>query len=647
MKNPRMCNHVIAMIALICVCAASIALGANPLITIASFDDRTIVQRVSGVGSFAATGAYSGVPTGIEVRAVDSMGNQVCAWQNANLVAATKKWNASLDSIPQGGFYHVEARYKGQADAPVKSINRFGVGIIILITGQSNMAGFCWNYAPTRTPIVPHPLTAHAKLGEWKWIVPPSYPKMATASMLMANNLAEALEIPVGLIHIAVSSTGLREWIGDCYRPVKGNMPFNISEAIAFAGGDIELIIYHQGWADFNPANGHATPVPDSLKSLAWNTPWEVYEEMVASGEVSHLPYKENLDSLYNLVSKQVRRKTGLRMLCGIEGRSFASQHMENNVWGKVTRPPYDWSLAQSKQVDCTRWSQAAWIKDHPQGGALGNTIDLRLYDSGHFRKQDRFILSARYTQSVLHAVGEADFGGGGPSFLPDQTSIVDGGILLKVKHEGGNRLVVPDPAKPIEGFVVRRQGKGQVVPIKKVSIRQPDGVFIELTVKPTTDMLVACLTGPCPISDYTGPDKPREYNTDDAPGNIIYDNAVLPAGNARPGLMLNGSLGWIRASANASVSSVRSVAPAGLRLHTQSGMTSCLMDVGYYLNQSAHVSLRLYNAQGRALFSVVEGHKPAGTHQVRQNIHGLSAGRYFINLKSEGNAVTRQVVVF
>lgn len=631
---------------LIILCALYGMAVAGPTIT--GFADRTIVQRASGEGQFDASGTYTGTPAGIEVRAVDSTGKEVRTWKDAALVAAKKQWRVTLDHVPEGGWYHLQARDKGAPATQVQSKTRFGVGIIILLMGQSNMAGFCNTPAKARQTLDTHPLTAHARMPNFEWWIPPAVKNHGVASVLLANNVAEVLQIPVGVLRCAKSSTNLREWLGEFYKPVRGKLPDTLKTALRKAGGDIEMVIWYQGFADFSAATAGATVVPDSIKNFVWNNGWDEFEEKVKDGSMADLPYKLNLNKLHKQISNQIRRDNPI-FLCGIKGRSFASKHIENmEVWNTINKSPWDWSLAQSNQVNCTRWSYKSFAKDHPHGGLAGNAIDLRMNESAHNIGPERFILASRYSQSVLHTVGAAAYSGRGPSFVPEKTSLKDGKILLIVKHEGGDSLLIPFTGQPIEGFIVRESGKKDKLPIKKVTIRQPDSVLIELNQPATADLLVGYLTGPSPISDYKGSkDRPIEVAMVAPPGNIIYDNAKLPAGNNRPGLMVNGTLGLMRVRAEPGqpeVTLTNFEIPAGLRFSLSAD------GFRYTLGEAGRVSLRVYDSGGRLIEELFNGLQPAGMHRCAVRTSSMAPGVYFVRLSVEGKRagqLTRKMVLF
>lgn len=641
MKDDRIILQLSFLAGFLVLALPEWSLGANPAVSIASFEDKTVVQRDSGMGSFDVTGAYSGTPSGIQARVVDSTGlREIRPWKSVTMVAATKKWNVLLDGIPQGGWYRVEARYQGQTTTPTRSTSRFGVGIIIVMAGQSNMLAFCKEYAPAGgKTIKAHPLTSFATYGWWHWRIPGPRAGKGIGVVLMANNIARALKLPVGVINCAAGSAFIREYLGEV-KAYKRDLHDSLATALRFAGGDVEMVLWHQGFSDFyNEYYGRPAATPESLKTLVRHHGWNELAQMVGNEKSPNLPYLEKLKLLQAQIGNQINR-SDVPFLCGIKGRTLSAGHVENKqVINRINKAPYDWSPARSGQVDCLRWSQMAFVKDLPFVWPLGSSVDLRFKDNAHYQFEEMLVLASRFSQSVLHAVGEVDYSGGGPSFVPESARLVEGGgIFLKVKHEGGNKLVLPFPNEPIEGFMVRRPGSDEALPIKKVSVRQPDGVFIELENQPSGDLLVTYFTGPSPISDIKPgglANSPPEFVSDTPPGNILYDNAILPEGNNRPGLPVNGTLGCIRVS--------KTSPPPQITFSNIFRGNSGLLDLamcpgrsirfGYSIQKDAYVTLRLFDSQGRLSMNLLEGNRRAGTHWEKRPLGNLASGFYVARL--------------
>jgi hypothetical protein len=67
---------------------------------------------------------------------------------------------------------------------------------------------------------------------------------------------------------------------------------------------------------------------------------------------------------------------------------------------------------------------------------------------------------------------------------------------------------------------------------------------------------------------------------------------------------------------------------------------------IAYEIASPNHVSLTIYNALGQRVATLVDGVQTNGRHQVHFNAQNLPSGVYFYQLRSEGNVVTKQMVL-
>ncbi|OYT15521.1 MAG: hypothetical protein B7C24_12610, partial [Bacteroidetes bacterium 4572_77] len=125
--------------------------------------------------------------------------------------------------------------------------------------------------------------------------------------------------------------------------------------------------------------------------------------------------------------------------------------------------------------------------------------------------------------------------------------------ITLSVKHQGGNKLVLPFPDKSIEGFIVTEKGIKTPLKIIETKIVQPNKIEITLQDIPKNRIYLGYLTGESPVYDFdpkTTTTENMEKDSNNPPGNILYDNAQLPFGNMHEilglGNMVNGTIGYI-----------------------------------------------------------------------------------------------------
>lgn len=101
-----------------------------------------VFQRPAGATSrnLSFAGTYNGAPAGIEARICSGQGTQVMPW-TACTTPSAGNWAITFANVPQGGGYYLEVRDTGTPTNLARSIWHFGVGAVLVWTGQSNAAG--------------------------------------------------------------------------------------------------------------------------------------------------------------------------------------------------------------------------------------------------------------------------------------------------------------------------------------------------------------------------------------------------------------------------------------------------------------------------------------------------------------------------
>ena len=64
---------------------------------------------------------------------------------------------------------------------------------------------------------------------------------------------------------------------------------------------------------------------------------------------------------------------------------------------------------------------------------------------------------------------------------------------------------------------------------------------------------------------------------------------------------------------------------------------------IGYDLDRSASVTIRVYDVAGRLVQQMEEGRQEAGSYRIRWDASGLGAGVYMIELNLDGKPVQVQ----
>lgn len=68
--------------------------------------------------------------------------------------------------------------------------------------------------------------------------------------------------------------------------------------------------------------------------------------------------------------------------------------------------------------------------------------------------------------------------------------------------------------------------------------------------------------------------------------------------------------------------------------------------EISYSLNESSHVSLEIYDLNGRYISTLVNGIKSAGSHQATWNADGQSSGVYVYKLTTEFGVLSRKMIL-
>jgi hypothetical protein len=250
--------------------------GAAPAaaIRVTDFANYQVIQRV--LGGTGQTVPVSGTFTGsavkdVQVQVVDftTESQVIVAWTPIATSVSAGAFAGTL-LVPQGGWYKIAVRALGSNGAELArdvGTQRWGVGINILLIGQSNMVGNggVFNYTS-----VPEDLEAlYSNDNVWKHLSDPydggglatdvDYDSWVGASMIpsLANALAAQFPtLPLGIVPAARGSSPLHgtsaiSWVNR--NPANHADPANLygnSLSNARAVGGVELIVMLQGETD-------------------------------------------------------------------------------------------------------------------------------------------------------------------------------------------------------------------------------------------------------------------------------------------------------------------------------------------------------------------------------------------------------------
>lgn len=170
-------------------------IGASSL-TVAPPANLRIYQRSGGSAAVGLSGTYSGTPTTIQARVVpDGGGTAVVDWTTVDAAPAAGTWAGSIN-VPQGGWYNVEVRFSSNTSITASSSNKFGVGALFSIAGQSN--AYRWFITGTGT--------AAARTSKYNggWAT-----NTGAAAIAFANAMESALGVPVGMVDTGYDAAAL------------------------------------------------------------------------------------------------------------------------------------------------------------------------------------------------------------------------------------------------------------------------------------------------------------------------------------------------------------------------------------------------------------------------------------------------------
>lgn len=226
--------------------------------------DFKIYQRVGNFKSIAVAGTYLGSPDLILARAVPvgtPISNNSYAWSVLAVMPTGGIFSGSL-IVATGGWYVLQV--KDGVNPLINNVgtNKFAVGIIVALLGQSNMVGLA-------TAVDQYPLADQStrvfKDGSWKFggnhddtLTYPSNTPYSTyggtytngdekgdGEVFFANYLRSFTSVPVGVINKAVGGSAISSW-----QPSGGANYSSFISTLNSAGGDCEAVIWYQGEDD-------------------------------------------------------------------------------------------------------------------------------------------------------------------------------------------------------------------------------------------------------------------------------------------------------------------------------------------------------------------------------------------------------------
>lgn len=376
-----------------------------------------VFQR--GIGSdhntnVTLTGSYNTFNTAnIQARVVGhGTSTEVVPWTTIVSSLSGGTYTGSL-SVPQGGWYNIQIRARdssGNIVGTQNGTNKWGVGIVILAIGQSNMVG----YGQEMPYVVANDLVANfTRSNMWSHLVDPYDGGGAGSSMVPAlgNALTAYYNIPVAFVPAAVGGTSL---IGNTnynwsYRNTVNHADtaglYGNSVARARAAGGVELLIWNQGEQDSRDHN--ANPTYD-LRA-AYKT---AFTKMISN-------YREDLYSTIPIFINQVGQVNS------------------------TLRTDAEWSAVRSAQSDL----------DNGTNILLATTeIGFSLSDTVHFSTASSAIIGPRYANAIKYYFGDSSYYRGPRATSAAFTTASKNEVDVTLTPGGGTDFT---PTTGITGFQV------------------------------------------------------------------------------------------------------------------------------------------------------------------------------------------------
>jgi hypothetical protein len=469
-------------------------------LTVNDFANYRVFQRaIDGTSkSVTISGAYSDLTwSRVEARVLrhgtDGTGDTtVVGWTTIDSTYGGGTFSGDL-TVPQGGWYNVEARAldaTGSVIGSSRGTNKWGVGMIILVIGQSNMSG---RGQPPFTIATSDLAVNYSNAGRWEHLADPyddespagavDQDASAGGSMIpgIANSLLQTFDFPVAFVPSAKGGSNLYvngSNYGWAYRNPSNHFDtstlYGQSITKAQSVGGVELIIMHQGEADLSAGRTEAQ-----------------YEADFAT-MIGH--YREDLYSNIPIVICQLGT-VGAGTDAGATGIRNAQHDLDNGT-----------SIFMG-----------------------ATAMDLPRFDTWHYDTSALTVIGSRVANAIKVYLGWSTYYRG-PSI--NSVFLSDGNrnqVIVTLNHRGGADIT---PATGITGFEVFDNGTS--VSVGSAARYAADAVRLTLSqsIAEGHTVTLRYLYGMRPnatnlVKDNSPLALPLENTTADIPGDVNVDGLV------------------------------------------------------------------------------------------------------------------------
>ena len=455
-------------------------------------------QRDNGGTSKSVTigGTYSNMDwSRIEARVLrHSTSTVVVDWSTIDTTPGGGAFSGSL-TVPQGGWYDIEVRAldgSGSVLGASRGTNRWGVGMIILVIGQSNMSG---RGQPPHTIASSDLAVNFSNAGVWEHLADP-YDDESPAgavdndndtisasnsggSMIpsIANTLLQTFDFPIAFVPAAKGGSNLYVNAGDygwAYRNPANHFDtstlYGQSITKAQSVGGVELIIMHQGEADLSDGRTE-TQYQADFATL-----------------IGH--YRQDLHAGIPIFICQLGT-VGAGTNAGATGIRAAQLKVDNGT-------------------------------DVFMGATA---MDLPRIDTWHYNTSALTVIGSRLANAIKYYFGRSTYYRG-PSI--DSASFSDGSrnqVVVALDHRGGTDIT---PGSGITGFEVLDNGSG--VALQSAARAAPDAVRLTLSRSISSGHTVTLryLYGTTPnVSGLVKDDSPLALPLESTTGSVTVTDAA------------------------------------------------------------------------------------------------------------------------
>ena len=470
----------------------------NSTIAVSDFADYRVFQRDVGGTSRSVTvsGTYSNMDwSRIEARVLRHGTDAVVVdWTTIDPTPGGGTFSGGL-TVPQGGWYDIEVRAldsSGSVIASSRGTHKWGVGMIILVIGQSNMSG---RGRPPFTAATSDLAVNYSNAGVWEHLADPYddgspagavdndndviSSSNAGGSMIpsIANTLLQTFDFPIAFVPAAKGGSNLHvnaSNYGWAYRNPANHLDtstlYGQSITKAQSVGGVELIIMHQGEADLSDGRTEAQYEAD-------------FATMIGN-------YRQDLYAGIPIFICQLGT-VGAGTSAGATGIRSAQHDVDNgtNVFMGAT------------------------------------AMDLPRIDTWHYDTAALTVIGSRLANAIKYSFGRSTYYRG-PSI--NSASFSDGSrnqVIVALDHRGGTDIT---PASGITGFEVFDNGSG--VALQSAARAASDAVRLTLSRSISSGHTVTLryLYGTTPtVSGLVKDDSPLALPLENTTGSVTVTDAA------------------------------------------------------------------------------------------------------------------------